>query len=335
LGISRCTATPPSRPPRRSTEARPIIDTIPKATRSTTDGLTLAYWLRPADSPGGRFLLLIHGAASNHTRWSELVEHTALVRDWNVIFPDMRGNGASMTRGRQDVESWCKDLVDVLEAEGAADAVVIGHSLGAQIAVHLAHRHAARVRGLVLIDPVFQRALRGRQLFVRRYRWLFQCAAYVTRALNAVGVRRRHIPDRDLRELDAATRRAIAGPESFEEISKRYGALGPILRHMPVANYIRQGLATVSPIPDPEGIDVPVQVLISGGTTLADLEINRAEAARFPDSEVVVLEANHWPLTETPDAVREAIESWIARHFDGPPRAWRGAARSLEDGDRR
>lgn len=296
-------------------EGRLTIDTLTKRATSTVDGLELAYWLQPAESKSGRYLLLVHGAASNHTRWSELVENTTLTATWNVLFPDMRGNGASMTRGRQDMQTWCADLADILDAERANGAVVVGHSLGAQIAVHFAHRYPDSVLGLVLIDPVFQRALKGRQLFVRRYRWLFGSLAVVIRALNKIGVRRGHIGNRDLRQLDEETRRAIAGPESLEEISKRYGALGPILRHMPTANYVRQGLATVSPLPDPEGIRVPVQVLISGGTTLADLDANRTEAARFPNSEVVMLEANHWPLTETPDAVREAIEGWVARHF--------------------
>jgi pimeloyl-ACP methyl ester carboxylesterase len=210
---------------------------------------------------------------------------------------------------------WCDDLVDVLNAEGASGAVVVGHSLGAQIAAHLADRYPDKVSGLVLIDPVFQSALQGGQLFIRRHRWFFKPLAGLIRAINAVGVHRRHIADRDLRELDEETRRAIAGPESLEEIAKRYGALGPILRHMPCGNYLQQGLATVSPLPDPAGIDIPTQVLISGGTTVADLDVNRAEAARFPDSEVVMLEANHWPLTETPDAVREAIEDWVTRTF--------------------
>ncbi|MCH5378172.1 MAG: alpha/beta hydrolase [Planctomycetes bacterium] len=305
------------RPSGSSIEGRLTIDTLTKRTRSTIDGLELAYWLQPAETQCDRYVLLVHGAASNHTRWSELVEHTTLTRTWNIIFPDMRGNGASMTRGRQDMEIWCADLADILAAERASVAVVIGHSLGAQIAVQFARRHPDRVLGLVLIDPVFQRALRGRQLFVRRYRWLFRALAAVVGALNVIGLRRRHVGTRDLRELDEETRRAIAGPESMEEIAKRYGALGPILRHMPTANYVRQGLATVSPLPDPEEIDVPVQVLISGGTTLADLDLNRSEAARFPNSEVVVLEANHWPLTETPDTVREAIEGWMAKNFGG------------------
>ena len=75
----------------------------------------------------------------------------------------------------------------------------------------------------------------------------------------------------------------------------------------------------VSPLPDPQEIKIPVQVLISQGSTLADLDINRAEAQRFPQSELVMLEANHWPLTETPDDVRVAIENWVTKNFDEPP----------------
>jgi pimeloyl-ACP methyl ester carboxylesterase len=236
-----------------------------------------------------------------------------------VIFPDMRGNGASMTRGRQGMSLWCADLADVLDAEGASSAVVVGHSLGAQIAAQFERHYPETVAGLALIDPVFQRALKGRQRLVRRYRWVLQGLALLIRALNAIGVHRRHVHDRDLRELDAETREAIAGSESFEEIARRYGALGPILRHMPTANYIRQGLATVSPLPDPADIGVPVLVLISGGTTLADLDVNRTEAARFPNSEIVMLEANHWPLTEAPDAVRRALEDWVTRTFCKEP----------------
>jgi pimeloyl-ACP methyl ester carboxylesterase len=243
----------------------------------------------------------------------------------------MRGNGESLTRRQQGMPIWCADLADVLDAERANDAVLVGHSLGAQIAVQFAHRYPDRVRGLVLIDPVFQAALSGRQLFVRRYRWLFRSLAAIIRVFNAIGIYRRRIENRDLRRLDEETRRAIAGPESFEAIAKRYGALGPILRHMPTRNYILQGLETVSPLPAPEGVRCPVLVLVCGGTTLSQLDVNKAEAQRFPDSEVVTLKANHWPLTETPDDVRAAVEDWIGRTFgraSGPPAVTRAGSGS-------
>jgi len=289
---------------------------IARQLMSTLDDLELAYWVQPSAAVASdRALLLIHGAASNHTRWSEFVEHTELTHSWNIICPDMRGNGASMTRGLQDMTSWCHDLLDILAAEKAGGAVVTGHSLGAQIAINFAHRNPEQTRGLVLIDPVFQGSLQGRQRFVFRHRRFALGLLAVIRALNAMGIHRRHIVDRDLRELDRETRIAIAGDESFDEIAKRYGALGPILKYMPTANYLRQALETIEPLPPVSDIDVPVLVLLSGGTTLADLELNRKEVAKFPDSQVVTLEANHWPLTETPDAVRTAIEEWLSCRF--------------------
>ena len=72
-------------------------------------------------------------------------------------------------------------------------------------------------------------------------------------------------------------------------------------------------LATVEPLPPLDDIRVPVLVLLSGGTTLASVAANRQAAERFPACEVVTLEANHWPLTETPEAVRSAIEAWTSR----------------------
>ena len=69
----------------------------------------------------------------------------------------MRGNGDSLTRGRLDTEIWSRDLAEILEVEGYPSALVIGHSLGAQIAIHFAARYPAHTDGLVLIDPVFRR----------------------------------------------------------------------------------------------------------------------------------------------------------------------------------
>ena len=293
----------------------PYDNVTQKQIASSSDSLPLAYWVRRPAVAGSGHLLLLHGAASNHTRWSEFVDHTRLSADWTIVFPDMRGNGESRTRGRQDMDIWCDDLIDILDAEDAGSAIVAGHSLGAQIAINFAHRNPDRTRGLVLIDPVFQSSMRGTQATVKRHRWFFRGLAGIIRALNIVGIHRRNVRDRDLRELDEETREAIRGAESFEAIAKRYGALGPILRHMPTVNYLRQALATVSPPPPASEISVPVLVLLSGGTTLASVDLNRAEAARFPNSEVVMLEANHWPLTETPDAVREAIDDWVSSRF--------------------
>lgn len=299
-------------------------------TLTASDGVELTYWLERADPERrGPLLLLLHGAASNHTRFSELVAHTRLTRSWDVLRPDLRGNGESMTRRGQSVAVWCRDLEEIVGAEGYAAAVVVGHSLGAQLAIHLAARRPERVRGLVVIDPVFQRALAGWRRTLARNLWLIRSVAVAVGGLNLLGLRRTKFENRDLWELDEETRERLAGEDSFEVIAREYGALGPILRHMPTANYLRQLVATVAPLPPLESIDRPVLVLLSGGITFADLDANRAEAARFPDSETVVLEANHWPLTETPEQVRLEVERWIDERF--PVRAASPASDTVED----
>lgn len=282
-----------------------------------SDGVRLAYRLWEAGGPGRGLLLLLHGAASNHTRWSELVEKTRLKESWDILRPDLRGNAESMTRGGQGFGTWCRDLIEILDAEGRGEAVVAGHSLGAQIAIHLAHRAPERVRGLVLIDPVFQRALTGSLRLVSQWEALVRGAAVLVSALNRLGLRRSRIPSRDLRELDEETRRALAGPSAREIIARRYSSLRLILRHMPTANYLRQLLATVAPLPPLAEVRCPVLVLLSGGITFADLAVNREEIAALPAACTVILSANHWPLTETPDEVREAIEEWLEDRFPG------------------
>lgn len=299
---------------------------VSRRTKSSRDGFELAYWIRQAAEASDRFLLLVHGGASNHTRWSEFADQTRLTSAWNLLAPDMRGNGESMTRGQQDIALWSDDLVDILEAENAPAAVIAGHSLGAQIAIHFAHRHADRTLALVLIDPLFRSALGRNERRVYRWRWAVRGMVGIIRALNALGLRRRRIPSRDLRELDRETRLRIAGSDSLEAIAREYRALGPILRYMPTANYLRQVLETVRPLPPLEEIAVPALVLLSGGTTIASIEQNRREASRFPDCEIVTLDANHWPLTETPDAVRDAIDEWVAGRFTQ-------VVRSEEDGE--
>ena len=108
------------------------------------DGARIAYRITEPRQPGeAPALLLIHGLASNLTRWSEFVEHTRLTRTQPVIRLDLRGHGGSLTRHRIGLDLWCDDLSALLDATGQDRALVIGHSLGAQVALHFAARGSA------------------------------------------------------------------------------------------------------------------------------------------------------------------------------------------------
>lgn len=94
------------------------------------DGANLAYGITRG-AAARLLLVLIHGVASNMTRWSEFTEQTTLAQTWDLMRLDLRGHAGSLWRGRISMEIWCDDLAAILDAEGYDRAVVGGHCLGA------------------------------------------------------------------------------------------------------------------------------------------------------------------------------------------------------------
>jgi pimeloyl-ACP methyl ester carboxylesterase len=142
---------------------------------------------------------------------------------------------------------------------------------------------------------------------------LIRLAIRILRGANRLGLRRRRFPLMDLQALDAETRQAMQGDHPQQELVQRYSALGRILRHMPLANYLQQLVATVAPLPRLESVTAPALVLESAGVDFMDRGRSRAALGRLPELELIEIDATHWPLTECPDAVRRAIEGWIDR----------------------
>jgi len=275
------------------------------------DGVRIAYRRTAARRPAGKApVLLLHGLASNMTRWSEFVERTTLADERDLIRVDLCGHGDSPTRGRISLELWCDDLLALLDAEGAPRALLVGHSLGAQVALACAARAPQRVAALVLIDPVFRPALHGRWKWIARAAPLFVAAVAIVRGLNALGLRRRDIPPLDLRALDELARASLGSPEAEAEFIRRYSSTRADLRTFRTAHYLQELVEMFRPVAAPESIAMPTLVLLSTGATFAALPEMRAIAARFPRGEVKTVDCHHWPLTERPDEVRTAIEHW-------------------------
>lgn len=276
-------------------------------------GVRIAYRVLRAQSrtPAG-VVVLLHGLASNLTRWSEFIEATALAERWDLIRVDLRGQGDSMTRRSIGLDLWRDDLAAIVAAEGHARAVLVGHSLGAQLAMHAAATRPDFVQAVALIDPVFGAALHGHWARIARLSPLFAVAAKLTRALNAIGLHRSSLPPRDLHELDREARRALASPGGEAAFVKRYTSTSADLRHVPLAVYLQGLVELFHVVPDLKLIACPVLVLLSRGGTFADIAETERIARGFQHGELVEIDCHHWPLTERPVDVRTAIERWCA-----------------------
>lgn len=70
------------------------------------------------------------------------------------------------------------------------------------------------------------------------------------------------------------------------------------------------------PLPPLAALGVPILVLLSRGVTYTDPAATERLLDAAPNVERVTVDAYHWPLTEQPQQVREAIEAWFARQFE-------------------
>jgi len=281
------------------------------ASLRTPDGVKLAYRLSRSPRPRG-LIVLIHGLASNMTRWSEFVERTPLKDNWDILRFDLRGHGESMARGHIGVEQWCADLAALLEHEHYQKAFLVGNCLGANIALHFAARYPDKTAGLVLVEPILQPALTGQLKRLQVLKPLLRLVIGVIRLLNALGLYRRRLPSLDLRQLDVDTRAAVATAGDARVIAHRYSSPWYDLRFLPSANYLQFLLEVVRPTPPLSAIRVPTLTLISLGIGFSDPETTQKLVGAIPHSTVVVIESHHWMMTEKPDEARMAIERWFA-----------------------
>ena len=279
-------------------------------TFTAADGVRIAYRLTRAKAPR-RTLVLLHGVASNMTRWWNFLENTHLAESWDILRLDLRGHGGSVSRGRIGMDVWSADLAGLLRHEGIAQAEVAGHCLGANLALWFARLNPGLVSGLVLIEPMFRAAITGRMTRVLHLRPFLAALVPPLRALAALGVHRRRLDPLDLSVLDQAAYETMAGG-SFP--TDRYSSPIHELRVLPTVAYLQDLLAVTDPLPDLAAIRAPALALLSSGGIFGDPGLTARLLAGLPDCRIERLEAVHWIPTEQPRGMREAIERWCARH---------------------
>lgn len=119
------------------------------------DGTEIGYWTSGEGPP----LVLVHGAAGDHTRWGALLPH--LEPHVTVHAMDRRGRGASGDSPDWAIEREFEDVAAVVDAvaEAAGSAVAVyGHSAGGYIAYGAAPltsklRRLVLYEGWPLVDP--------------------------------------------------------------------------------------------------------------------------------------------------------------------------------------
>jgi non-heme chloroperoxidase len=103
---------------------------------------------------GDRNVVLVHGWGLSSVSYEELLKQldTSGLR---LIVPDLRGTGRSSAPSTgYTLENYVSDVMAVANDARADKFVIVGHSMGGQIAMWIASKHPDRVLGQALINPV-------------------------------------------------------------------------------------------------------------------------------------------------------------------------------------
>ncbi|SEL03237.1 alpha/beta fold hydrolase [Ectothiorhodospira marina] len=272
-----------------------------------TDGLTLHYL--ESDGGGGvdaPTFVLLHGFTFNAYTWNELLP--GLAEQGRVVAHDQVPYGLSAKPTREDwsgpnpftKEAALMHLLTFLDAQGIDQAILVGNSSGATLAMEAALQAPERVKGLVLINPwVYV----DRPTFPETVTQLPQIQRLNLLLARQMGARGALL---DLSYHDP------------ERISDERRALTTI--HTRVENWdLAWGELFVRAMASPVDVSTHLGdltqrslVIISEEDRVVSPADSRRAAAGLPNATVATIpECGHVPQEECPDAVLDALLEWL------------------------
>ncbi|KAI0975091.1 Alpha/Beta hydrolase protein [Xylaria arbuscula] len=122
-------------------------------------------------NPTGPSILFVHGLGGTTNAYQTLVSG---LQEFDLVRFDWSGHGRSTVPKTTSIESYVDDCKAVISYFGLEQIILVGHSLGGLISLHLASKIPHTIAALVLFGPVCpppavsQAALTNRAMAVRR-----------------------------------------------------------------------------------------------------------------------------------------------------------------------
>jgi len=235
-------------------------------------------------------IVLLHGAGFDHTTWA-LHSRWFAHHGYGVLAPDLPGHGRSCgapLRSIADMADWTAALLD---AAGAANARLVGHSMGSLIALETAARHPAKVSALSLIGTAAAMTV-GPDLL----------KAAETNDHAAV----------DMVSIWGLGFQAELGGSLAPGLWMHYGAQrvlekcrpGVLFNDLSACNAYQNALAAAAQIA------VPATVILGERDMMTPAKSGKALAAALANSRtIVLLGAGHMMMAERPDELLAALQS--------------------------
>lgn len=98
-------------------------------------------------------VVLLHGLLGSSVNWYGIATRLSQIGH-GVVVPDLRNHGRSPHYAAMDYPSMAADILRLLDALQLEQAILVGHSMGAKVAMWLALTAPERVEKVVAVDMV-------------------------------------------------------------------------------------------------------------------------------------------------------------------------------------
>jgi pimeloyl-ACP methyl ester carboxylesterase len=296
-----------SRPP-RPRERSPLSEYFYQDFLQRPDGARIYYQVQ---GEGELTVVLNDGIGCDGFAWKYLLPR--LRERCRVIRWHYRGHGVSgLPRDPFNVgmAQNCDDLLTILEATGTKSAVLMGHSMGVQVALELHRMEPSKVLGMVLICGSYGRPLHT----FHDSTWLATAFPYIRQV-----VERFPIAARRLNEVLLGTELMVELSMAIElnsQLLKR-GDFVPYFDHMrrmdPVVFFrTLQSLADHTAFDHLPEVDVPVLVIGGDKDRFTPPHLSRQMAKTIPGSLLLMVpKGTHCTPLEDPELVWQHTERFL------------------------
>ena len=95
-------------------------------------------------------LIILHGLYGSSDNWLAIAR--SLSANFRVIVPDLRNHGRSSHNPEHTYQSMVADVLELMDEQTIEQCILLGHSMGGKMALHLANTAPHRISKLVIID---------------------------------------------------------------------------------------------------------------------------------------------------------------------------------------
>jgi pimeloyl-ACP methyl ester carboxylesterase len=241
-------------------------------------------------------VVFLHGVLNDHSVWI-LQTRWFAHHGYNVLAPDLPGHARSEGEPPASVEDAAAFVLALLDAAKVEQAVLVGHSFGALVALEAAARAPQRVTKLALVGVAFPMK--------------------VSPALLEAS---QHAPEKAIAMVNVFSHSLLAPPPSaLGPGTWLYGGSRALMRRVlasnPRVNVFHRGFLACDRYAGGEAamakVACPVLFLLGKNDAMTPPRAAASLQQKARDGRTVVVDGGHQVMTEAPDATLFALRDFV------------------------